>query len=74
MAAARRFRIISWNEVLSEGRSGDKAKGICARLMWQVTWKRKYWGWAPDEGWFILTNLPDLESAVLAYKKREGIE
>jgi len=21
-------------------------------------WKRKYRGWAPDEGWFILTN-PD---------------
>jgi hypothetical protein len=31
-------------------------------------------GWAPDEGWFILTNLPDLESAILSYKKRFGIE
>ncbi len=28
----------------------------------------------PDEGWFILTNFQDLESAVLAYKKRFGIE
>lgn len=28
----------------------------------------------PDEGWFILTNLEDLESAILAYKKRFGIE
>jgi len=37
-------------------------------------WKRKYWGWVPDEGWFILTNLADLESAVLAYKNRFGIE
>ncbi len=37
-------------------------------------WKRKYWGWGPDEGWFILTNLPNLESAILAYKKRFGIE
>lgn len=37
-------------------------------------WKRKYWGWAPDEGWFILTNLEDLEPAILAYKKRFGIE
>jgi len=37
-------------------------------------WKRKHWGWAPDEGWFILTNLTDLESDVLAYKKRFGIE
>ncbi len=42
--------------------------------MSQVTWKRKYWGWAPDEGWCILTNLPDLGSAVIAYKKRFGIE
>ncbi len=37
-------------------------------------WKQKYWGWAPDEGWFILTNFLDLESAILAYKKRFGIE
>jgi len=42
---------------------------IYARSMWHVR-KRKYWGWAPDEGWFILTNLSDLESAILAYKKR----
>jgi hypothetical protein len=42
--------------------------------MWRCSWKRKYWGWSPDEGWFILTNLPDLESAILAYKKRFGIE
>jgi len=31
-------------------------------------------GWAPDEGWFILTNLSDLESAILAYKNNFGIE
>jgi len=31
-------------------------------------------GWTPDEGWFIMTNLPDLESAILSYKKRFGIE
>jgi len=30
-------------------------------------WKRKYWD-GQDEGWFILTNLSDLESAILAYK------
>ncbi len=28
----------------------------------------------PDEGWFILTNLSDLEAAILAYKNRFGIE
>jgi len=31
-------------------------------------WKRI--GWTPDEGWFIMTNLPDLESAILSYKKK----
>jgi len=43
----------------------DQATGIYS---FNVAWKRKYWGWAPDEGWFILTNLSDLESAILAYK------
>lgn len=37
-------------------------------------WRRKYQGWAPEEGWFILTNLPDLSSALAAYKKRFDIE
>lgn len=50
-----------------------KQKGF-AKFNVACKWKRKYWEWAPDEGWFILTNLPDLESAVLAYRKRFGIE
>lgn len=37
-------------------------------------WRRKYWGWAPEEGWFILTNFQDLGSAVAAYNKRFCIE
>jgi hypothetical protein len=37
-------------------------------------WKRKYQGWAPKEGWFILTNFPDLTQAIAAYKKRFCIE
>lgn len=37
-------------------------------------WKRKYRGQAPDEGWFILTNLENLESAIQAYRRRFGIE
>jgi len=45
----------------------DQATGICSFNV-ACKWKRK-WGWAPDEGWFILTNLSDLESAILAYKK-----
>jgi len=50
-----------------------KQKGF-AKFNVACKWKRKYWGWAPDEGWFILTNLVDLESALLADKKRFGIE
>jgi len=37
-------------------------------------WKKKYQGWAPDEGWFILTNLESLDVAIRAYKKRFEIE
>jgi hypothetical protein len=37
-------------------------------------WKKKYRGWAPDEGWFIFTNLESLDIATQAYKKRFGIE
>jgi hypothetical protein len=36
------------------------------------SWKRKYYGWAPDEGWFILTNLESLKAAIAAYKNRFG--
>jgi hypothetical protein len=37
-------------------------------------WKRKRFGIAPEEGWFILTNLDDLDSAIIAYKQRFDIE
>ena len=37
-------------------------------------WKRKRLGVAPKEGWFILTNLDDLDSAIKAYKQRFDIE
>lgn len=37
-------------------------------------WKRRYDGFAPDEPWFILTNLDTLEAAILAYQKRFSIE
>ncbi len=55
------------------GVSVTKQKGF-AKFNVACKWKGKYWGWAPDEGWFILTNLDSLDSAVLAYKKRFGIE
>lgn len=37
-------------------------------------WKRKRLGVAPEDGWFILTNLDDLDSAIKAYKQRFDIE
>ncbi|MCC5609893.1 IS4 family transposase [Nostoc sp. CHAB 5834] len=37
-------------------------------------WKRKRFGVAPEEGWFILTNLDNLDSAIIAYKQRFDIE
>jgi Transposase DDE domain len=37
-------------------------------------WQRSLKECSPKEGWFILTNLTDLPSAIKAYKKRFGIE
>ena len=37
-------------------------------------WQRKFTGWSPEEGWFILTNLPNLKLAIMAYKKRFDLE
>ncbi|MGM3309455.1 IS4 family transposase [Anabaena sp. WFMT] len=37
-------------------------------------WKRKLKGIAPKEGWFILTDLPELGAAITAYKQRFDIE
>lgn len=37
-------------------------------------WKRRYRGFAPEEPWFLLTNLDSLDDAVAAYQKRFDIE
>ncbi|NEP55809.1 MAG: hypothetical protein F6K31_02125 [Symploca sp. SIO2G7] len=37
-------------------------------------WKRRYRGFAPDEPWFILTNLNSLDEAIKSYKKRFSID
>lgn len=37
-------------------------------------WKKRYRGWNPKEGWFILTNLTTVESAISAYQSRFSIE
>jgi len=39
-----------------------------------VYWKRKYKGKQQKEPWYLLTNLPDLKSAIKIYKQRYGIE
>lgn len=39
-----------------------------------IYWRRKYRGKGEKEAWYLLTNLPSLEEAVAAYKKRMGIE
>ena len=70
-----------------EGVKVTKQKGFerfnLARSVWGgsfpprtslAKWQKKYQGWAPDEGWFILTNLDSLASAIRAYQKRFDIE
>ncbi|MEL7052230.1 MAG: IS4 family transposase [Cyanobacteria bacterium J06588_5] len=37
-------------------------------------WKRRYDGFAPDEPWFILTNLDSLDEAISSYQRRFSIE
>ncbi|MEL6261407.1 MAG: IS4 family transposase [Cyanobacteria bacterium J06626_6] len=50
-----------------------KSKGFsAARLVGK--WKRRYRGFAPEEPWFILTNLDTLDEAIRADQKRFDIE
>ena len=37
-------------------------------------WKRKYRSKQEDEAWYLLTNLPDMKTAVHIYRQRFGIE
>ena len=37
-------------------------------------WKRRYRGFAPEEPWFLLTNLERIDEAIAAYQKRFDIE
>ena len=56
-----------------EGVKVTKQKGL-ERFNLAAKWKKRYQGWAPDEGWFILTNLESLDVAIRAYQKRFYIE
>ncbi len=44
------------------------------RLNLAVYWKRKYRGKQEDQAWYLLTNLPDVDSAIKIYTQRFGIE
>ncbi|MBD1813966.1 transposase, partial [Microcoleus vaginatus DQ-U2] len=50
-----------------------KKKGF-SRFNLVASWKRKYRGKQEDEPWYLLTNLPDLKSAIGVYGQRYGIE
>jgi len=39
-----------------------------------VYWKRKYRGKQEKDAWYLLTNLPDLNTALKIYAQRFGIE
>lgn len=56
-----------------QGVKVTKTKGF-VRFNIASKWKRKYLGWTPEEGWFILTNLDNLQAAIQAYKQRFDIE
>ena len=50
-----------------------KKKGF-SRFNLVASGQRKYRGKEEDEPWYLLTNLPDLKSALEVYSKRYGIE
>jgi len=56
-----------------EGVKITKQKGF-EKFNLAAKWKKKYQGWAPEEGWFILTNLESLDVAIRVYQKRFDIE
>jgi hypothetical protein len=61
------------NSAYLAGVNVTKKRGIGSFNL-AAKWKRKYRGQVPVEGWFILTNLGDLNSAIKAYRKRFDIE
>jgi Transposase DDE domain len=56
-----------------QGVSVTKQKGF-GTFNVAAKWQRATQGWIADEGWFILTNLDNLEDSINAYKKRFDIE
>ena len=60
------------SSILSESRIPQR-KGF-SRLNLVAYWKRQYRGKQEDEPWYLLTNLPDLKSAIGVYGQRYGLE
>jgi hypothetical protein len=75
----RKFKSLSQVEI-SPGRKQffpkitlTQKKGF-GRFNLAIYWKRKYKGKQEQSPWYLLTNLPDCETAVKIYGKRFGIE
>ena len=47
---------------------------VFGRFNLAIHWERKYKGKPEEEPWYLLTNLPELKTAVQIYSKRFGIE
>jgi hypothetical protein len=71
--ALSQLGLIPGHHVFFNQVSVTKTKGFGAARV-AGKWKRRYRGFAPDEPWFILTNLESLDEAIAAYQKRFSIE
>jgi len=65
--------LTSGSSLYLEGVYLTKQKGF-KRYNLAAKWKKKYRRCAPDEGWFIFTNLESLDIVIQAYQKKFGIE
>lgn len=59
--------------IFLQGVKVTKARGFVTFNV-ACKWKRKIEGVVAKEGWFILTNLESIESAISSYKQRFDIE
>jgi len=66
MVAVRAVRFSPGMQLYLDGVSVTKKKDLVSSML-RASGNVNIW--TPDEGWFIMTNLPDLESAILSYKK-----
>ncbi len=69
----RSLGLVPGTSLFFKGVKVTKTKGFI-RFNVAGKWKRKLSGLAPNEAWFILTNLKSLDLAIAAYKRRFNIE